>query len=124
MPPGKTSLSLDDALKLFADWMNRRLVVRVSFAGGGRLPDNDATVRLGINGELIAVSSPILPGVVAIQGTDCNIEVDLRGSRLVFIDPRTNVIGSRVLSDQMEALLEAELTNGEYVSFSALRPPI
>ena len=121
MTSKNTTVSLDDALRLFSSWKEQSLTVRVSFSGGAKLPDNPSTIRVGVEGNLIGVSMPGLPGVVSVQGKDCNIEVDLRGSRLTLSDPQDTSFGGDAFASQFGVALEAWLTNGEYCLFLAFR---
>lgn len=115
------TVSLDDALKLFRSWRDISARIRVSFSGGASLPDNVSTVRVNVEGGSIAVEAH--PGTVYIQGDDCSMEIDLRGSVLSLCDPKLDKFGGESYSSQFSAALEATLTNGEKVLFLAFRRP-
>ena len=113
------TVSLEHALKLFASWRDASARIRVSFSGGASLPDNVSTVWANVEGGMVAVGP--LPGVVYVQGGDCSIEIDLRGSTLELHDPKVNEFGGEIFSSQFEASLEATLPNREHVSFLIFR---
>jgi hypothetical protein len=110
-----TTVSLEEALNRFEIWKDERLKVRVSFWGGRELPGNFSPIRGSLLGEIIAVSPA---GTVVVQGSDCNVEVDLRECRFECSDPRDPpAFGGDAFAAQFELALQAKLPGGELFIF-------
>lgn len=119
------TVSLEHAMKLFTSWRDTSAKIQVSFSGGAALPDNPSLVRANVAGThfIIEGINKSLPGVIYVQGDDCSIEVDLRGSVLELHDPKLTKFGGETFSSQLEATLVATLPNREIVSFLVFRRP-